>query len=475
MSSQVSGSGQKIIDKKKRRSRSHSADGSANRTRTVIAQRVQSHTDGNECGTATCAAPPAPAPLTNAPLPSIQFVIPSALTTNTNGCTDVYSKEENAYLAKLTEEERVQLLLHMKDEKETRVPLLFQVAQSNLPNKADILSKLRSRTEGAKFDNYVSNALKIPIGIYDPLPVSDGVGTFLRHARKIMDAEIYGQDKLKDQTVRALCSWATNPSNSGITLALEGPPGVGKTNYARAIGKIMQRPTFFISLGGMNDVAVIIGHSYSYESAIYGQLAQALIESKSSSPVIVFDEVDKLGESYRAQEIVALLIHLTDPNCNTAIRDRYFHDIPLDFSRVCFIFTMNDKRRVSPILLDRLSIVQMTPPTVSDKVAIASTFLIPRELERIRADIEFEHDAVYDLVKAHSSRESGVRNLARSIREIVETLNVVRRGGEDVLRAISLPTCTLTSNTKVSTHMVESIMGKPCTAHDGVSHSMMYM
>ena len=205
----------------------------------------------------------------------------------------------------------------------------------------------------------------------------------------------------------------------------------------------MNRPLFFISLGGMNDVSVLCGHSYSYESSTYGQLAQCLMTCKTNSPLLVFDEVDKVADecsSSRAQEIIALLIHLTDPAANHEIKDRYFGpNIPLDFSKSCMLFTMNDPRRVSPILRDRLTIIEMQPPSKSEKVEIAERFLIPRETQR--ADgvrVRFDTGAVRVLVDRHSARERGVRALARAIRRVVEVVNVAQRGGAHVLRTVNL-------------------------------------
>ena len=231
----------------------------------------------------------------------------------------------------------------------------------------------------------------------------------------------------------------------------------------------MGRPTCSISLGGLNDVAVLTGHSYSYESATYGQLAQKLIDCNSTSPVIVFDEVDKISDFGRAQEIIALLIHLTDPASNREIHDRYFQNIPLDFSRACLVFTMNDTSRVSPVLLDRLTMVQMSRPSIEDKVQIAQNFLIPRELKRLHSDLCFCEDAVRDVVAAYSANECGVRNLARGIRHVVETMNVARRGA-----GASLQIPSLTSSPTISCRTVDKILPTSRNSLNAQTHMLMY-
>lgn len=402
---------------------------------------------------------------------SIQFIVPPLSQSESK-----FSKDEKAYLAELSEDDRCKLLQQLDVHDTASVPLRFRIARSRLPNRSDILHKLNNRCEGSKLETYAENALKLPIDVFDRPPDASEVPDFLASARRIMDVEIYGQEQLKDHTVRALCSWVTNPENGGLVLGLEGPAGVGKTSYAKALGRIMNRPICSISLGGLNDVSVLVGHSYSYESSMYGQLAQCLMDCKSCSPVIVFDEVDKLGDTLRAQEIESLLIHLTDPNSNADVRDRYFQNIPLDFSRACMVFTMNDSRRVSPILLDRLTMVRMSIPSTADKVAIARNFIIPREVRRVRTQLDFDVDAVWELVRVHSD-EQGVRGLARAIRNIVETLNVAQRGGLDALQSVKLRKISGDSGGvyNVSVHLVSQILEDRSERETGQpTHTMMY-
>lgn len=397
---------------------------------------------GGHASTASAHATPRPPQL-------VQLVVPPAV-------DDGFSRNERHYLSEISDDERTALLYEMRMNRPQTVPLRFRVARSRLPNKADILHKLSYGCEGSKFDNYVENALLLPFGVVDRPPDAEDMHTFLHNARNVMDEEIYGQQHLKDDTIRALCSWATNPASASFVVGIEGPPGVGKTSFAHALGRIMGRPLCRVAIGGMNDVSVLSGHSYSYESSKYGELARCLIESKSSSPIIVFDEVDKLGDSGKAQEIIALLIHLTDPQSNAEIRDRYFqsHGLSLDFSRACFVFTMNDSRRVSPILLDRLAMVRMETPTLDDKVAIARRFLIPRELRRLRCDVDFDAAAVRELVRRTSATESGVRNLERVVRSVVATLNVARRGAKQTLRTVEVGEVT----DKVDTSLLQRIL-----------------
>jgi ATP-dependent Lon protease len=344
-----------------------------------------------------------------------------------------FSREERQYLAHLKEDDRRRLVEACQQTTtgmSGEMPLRFQVAQSRLTNKTDIMRRMTMCSE-AKYEQYVRTALKVPIGRYRDPPRDEDLGAFLARASRRLNAEIYGQHDLKDEVVRMLCAWKTGGSAAGQTvLGLVGPPGVGKTSVAKAIGAAMDRPTFFVSLGGLNDVSVLSGHSYTYEGSAHGLLAQSLIETGTNSPVIVLDEVDKLPETVRAQEVVALLIHLTDPASNHAIHDRFLTQVPLDFSRACIIFTMNQKERVSPVLLDRMNVLRMGAVTFDDKVAICRDFVLPRETQRVNlTGVALSDASVEAIVRAHE-HEEGVRSLSRSVRTIVETLNVMCRGGE---------------------------------------------
>lgn len=406
-------------------------------------------------------------------LPTMHVILPAPTTAGaylaarakegkTDGTTHpCFTKSETMYLSNLSEAERDELIKKVHMHRPVTVPLLFRVAESNLPNKGELVERLRLGCEGPKFENYVENALRLPFGVCDHPPDADDLPSFLHNAVKIMDEEIYGQKGLKDETIKALCGWATNPDRGSFVLGIEGPPGVGKTCFAKALGRIMGRSICSVDLGGLTDVSVLTGHSYSYESSRYGELAQCLIKAKSCSPIIVLDEVDKLGDSVRAQEVVSLLIHLTDPSSNADIQDRYFqaHNLSLDFSKACFVFTMNDRTRVSSILLDRLTMVRMKTPTVADKIQIARQFLIPREVQRLGCgDLRFDAEAIAEVIRSYSSDESGVRDLSRAFRSIVETLNVARRGGSQTLRTVELDGKFSPDSNTVSSSLVEQIL-----------------
>ena len=342
------------------------------------------------------------------------------------------SREEQRYLRKIPRSQREAILNTMSEQESVTVPIRFRVMQSNLPNKADILQKLKSCDVSSKYENYVEQALKLPIGKHSPTPTQQ-MDDFLQECRNVMDDEIFGQDHLKDETIRALCSWKRACDRGSVSIGLVGQPGTGKTCYARALGKILKRPVVFIPLAGMNDVASLTGFNYSYEGSTPGRLAEALIEHQTMDPIFVFDEVDKLQDTNRAQEIASLLIHLCDPSANNSIVDRYFGGaLPLDFSKASFVFTMNSTAPISKILLDRLVIVEMKTPTFEERFDIAKSFLVPRLLKELNLDgasICISDDTLRSLIKT-TMTETGVRPLARAITRIIETLAVYHFGGQ---------------------------------------------
>lgn len=373
------------------------------------------------------------------PVPASFFAQPPCPPASRSGAPPL-SRSENAYLDKLPQRERESLLREL--DRHTRggdeTPLRFRVLRSTLANKQSVLERLRCGADGAKGEQWVESALRLPTrAVAAPSP--SRLPQFLAAARATMDQEIYGQEHLKERTLLALAAWVCNPDATPLTLGLEGVPGTGKTSYARALGRIMGRPCRTINLGGLNDVSVLLGHSFSYQNATYGRLAAALMECGTTSPVLVFDELDKLAtDGPRAQEIASLLMHITDPQASARVEDNYFGtDVPLDLSKATLVFTMNDASRVSPALLDRLSMVRMQTPGIEEKFQIARKHIIPRELRRLHCDsmLEFNEEAVRRLVRERASNEAtGVRELSRDVRYIVETLNVTRRGGSAMLR-----------------------------------------
>src|SRR5437763_2583714 len=234
-------------------------------------------------------------------------------------------------------------------------------------------------------------------------------------AKEILDTDHYDLQKVKDRILDYLSVRRLKPTMKGPILCFVGPPGVGKTSLGRSIARALERKFARLSLGGVHDEAEIRGHRGTYIGALPGQSIQGLRRAETNDPVLVLDEVDKLGRDFRGDPSSALLEAL-DPEQNFSFRDNYL-DVPFDLSKVLFICTANMLDTIPEPLRDRMEIIDLQGYTEEDKVHIAARYLIPRQIDEngIPAQqIEFSDDIVRHIVR-HFTREAGVRNLERLI------------------------------------------------------------
>ena len=191
-----------------------------------------------------------------------------------------------------------------------------------------------------------------------------------------------------------------NTSTPNPQVRSDGFLFVAATTFAkRALASAIGRPFVFIALGGASDAAFLTGHSYTYEGAIAGRLAESLRECKVSDPVIFIDELDKISKGSKGDEIANVLIHLTDREQNSHFRDKYFHGIDIDLSRAIFVFSFNSAKDVNPILLDRINVINMKTPSVEEKITICKKHLIPRAFRAASCDgkhfVKFSDDCIF--------------------------------------------------------------------------------
>ena len=202
-----------------------------------------------------------------------------------------FSRSEKHYLSDMSPHSRDTIVSEFKKiEKKTEKPIRFRVIQSKLPNKNEILHRLKSCDSG-KMISWVENALALPLEKYAPPPISkpDGMIDFVNDTRAMMDAEVFGQNEAKDEMMRLLCQWVSSVCLNTFAIGLEGPPGIGKTTFAKkVISKTMNRPFQFVSLGGASDACGLLGHSFTYEGAIPGKIAESLRHAKVMNPVFFF-------------------------------------------------------------------------------------------------------------------------------------------------------------------------------------------
>ena len=237
----------------------------------------------------------------------------------------------------------------------------------------------------------------------------------LKKARRVLNRDHYDIDKVKERILEFLAVRKLKPDAPSSVLCFVGPPGVGKTSLGRSIANAMGRKFERISLGGVRDESEIRGHRRTYIGAMPGTIIRALRDAESNNPVLMIDEIDKMGADFRGDPSSAML-EVLDPQQNSSFRDHYL-DLPFDLSRVLFITTANQLETVPPPLRDRMEIIQLAGYTEDEKAQIAKRYLVPRQLEQhglSKDKLVVENDALHELIDGYT-REAGVRELERQI------------------------------------------------------------
>ena len=316
---------------------------------------------------------------------------------------------------------------------ESDIPLIFKAAAMKK------ISSLRYMEPGSgeyyKIKNWVDTFMRIPFNEYKTLPISitDGVDNchdFMANAQKILDEAVYGLNDAKMQIMQMLGQLITNPKAIGSAIAINGPPGTGKTSLVKeGISKILNRPFAFIALGGATDSSFLEGHGYTYEGSTWGKIVQILIDSKCMNPVIYFDELDKISDTPKGEEIAGILTHLTDTSQNSQFHDKYFTEIDFDLSKCLFIFSYNDESKINPILKDRMYRIQTKGYNQKQKAAISNNYLLPKIREQVKftaEDIIIPEQTIHYIIDNYCNKEEGVRNLKRCLEIIYTKLNLYR-------------------------------------------------
>ncbi|XP_030370970.1 lon protease homolog, mitochondrial isoform X2 [Scaptodrosophila lebanonensis] len=274
--------------------------------------------------------------------------------------------------------------------------------------------------------NYLDWLTSLPWGVISPENLC------LEKATEILNNDHYGMEDIKKRILEFIAVSSLKGTTQGKILCFHGPPGVGKTSIARSIARALNREYFRFSVGGMTDVAEIKGHRRTYVGAMPGKLIQCLKKTKTENPLVLIDEVDKIGKGYQGDPSSALL-ELLDPEQNANFLDHYL-DVPVDLSRVLFICTANVIDTIPEPLRDRMELIEMSGYVAEEKVAISRQYLIPQAMNDCglkETQISITEDALNMLIRSYC-RESGVRNLQKHIEKVIRKVafRLVKKEGE---------------------------------------------
>lgn len=309
-----------------------------------------------------------------------------------------------------------------------------------LLKECDRLARMQSNSaESGVIRSYLDTCLGLPWHITTEDDLDQA------HARRVLDREHYGLQKVKERILELLAVRKLNTEVKGQIVCLVGPPGVGKTSIAHSIADCMGRKFARMSLGGVHDEAEIRGHRRTYIGAMPGRIISAINSAKSANPVILLDEIDKLAGDYKGDPSSALL-EVLDPEQNRTFKDNYL-DIPFDLSEVLFITTANDASTIPGPLYDRMDVIELPSYTRTEKFNIAKRHLLPKQLKNNGLDgkVTMTSGAIYEIIDGYT-REAGVRNLERTITSVLRKCAQKIAAGE-------------TEKISVSGTMVKSLLG----------------
>lgn len=285
-----------------------------------------------------------------------------------------------------------------------------------------------------KLSEWLNWVTKIPWGVYHEYisPIKDGDPNYQKKLRKTMATilksleSVYGLQSAKEEILLHVIQKftlqehlnTTHKKSGGQILAIEGPPGVGKTYLLKQLASTLKIPFESIPLGGCKDASYLDGHSYTYEGSMPGRLVQALKNMKCSNGIIYFDEIDKISESNHGQEVSSLMLHVLDETQNIEFYDKYLSDIPVDLSKIFFVLSINNREKIDPVLRQRLHIIKIPAPKINDKIQIAKRCIIPmivNDLQLSPDDVIVSDEIIRYIITSCAIQEEGVRSLKQTL------------------------------------------------------------
>lgn len=306
--------------------------------------------------------------------------------------------------------------------------------------KDKFIHMLKSSNLDDKRLEWFNTLIKIPFGEYSKYKVNINdtnlTKDYIKNVYNNLDNSVWGMNDVKEEILNYVAQCITQPDSKPRVLALCGQPGIGKTKIVRdGISKSLDRPMKCFSMGGIKDSSTFFGFDYTYVGSKYGAIVQSLIDCQTMNPVLFFDELDKISETKEGMDIENFLIHLTDPVQNYDFNDKYFNGIPIDISKSLLIFSFNEIENISPILRDRLHIINIPSPSVKDKINIANKFFVKEFINNFKLkdeEVIFDNEILKYIIEKYTCDESGVRNLRRCIETICMKINTSKLLGECV-------------------------------------------
>jgi ATP-dependent Lon protease len=330
---------------------------------------------------------------------------------------------------------------------------LFQIQKNilELPtcisNKEIIYAKyceLREKTEidedeYHKLKNWIRQAISLPFDRVVNMNIEKEHFTdYLIEIRKKLDKELYGMTKVKEKLMLYIHHKIMNPESKGWSLALVGPPGVGKTSIALCISKCLGLPFEQMAMGGMNNSDMLRGHDYTYVGSKPGEIAKAMIRMKCKNGIIFMDEFEKISEN---AEMLSCLLHITDFSQNAHFRDHFFSDLTIDLSSIWFIYSMNSLPE-DHALRDRIFHIEVEGYSMEDKMNIVRDYLIPKHLKNIgkkEDEIVFGQEALRKFISNYHNREKGIRQLEKDIKDILHKIYFLSAHHKKIQCSFQLP------------------------------------
>ena len=325
------------------------------------------------------------------------------------------------------------------------MPNLDIKTKAVLVNKNEVLEEMEEGNgEYYKLKEWLDSLMRVPFGKYYEMEVkipsekdskkkielaNNNISNYMFSIQKQLDSAVYGHDEAKNVILELIGQWITNPNAIPQVIALQGPPGNGKTSLAKeGIAKALNRPFRMISLGGATDSSYLDGFGFTFEGSMPVRIVSILQETQCMNPVVFFDELDKVSDSSKGHEIIGALTHLTDPTQNHEWHDKYFSGIDFDLSKALFIFSFNDENSIHPVLKDRIRIIRTKGHDTKSKLVIAKDYMIPRIMDNIKMkndNIIFDSKVLEHIISTYTHNEKGVRKLKQCLESIIMKINII--------------------------------------------------